>query len=98
MWWHRSRIRKHGLLLDSPVDDDRRCRECDGACCRAFPSVPLSWDEYQRLRDLGAVRLQFSLTGRHLLLIDTVCEFLHEGRCRIYHHRPQVCRRFFCRD
>jgi Fe-S-cluster containining protein len=98
LWKRHPRRRKHGALLDHPLDDDGRCRECDGACCRSFPSVPLSWDEYEQLRNLGATRLQFSLTGHHLLIIENGCEFLTGGRCRIYHHRPDVCRRFFCRD
>lgn len=89
---------KHGMLLDRPVDDDRRCRECDGTCCRTFIDVKLSWPEYQRLKELGAVRLEFSLMGRYLLTIENGCEFLVDGRCAIYEERPDTCRRFFCRD
>ncbi len=97
-WNRRSGTKKHGILLDSPLDDDGRCRECGGACCRAFISVPLTWDEYVRLEGLGATRLQFSLTGHHSLVIENGCEFLSHGRCTIYAHRPDVCRRFFCSD
>ncbi len=94
-----ARVRKRGVMLDSPVDDDRRCRECGGACCRAFPTVEVTWEEYERLRRLGARRLVFSLTGHHRLVIENGCEFQEEdGRCSIYPHRPEICRRFFCAD
>ncbi len=92
------KTKKHGILLDGPVDDDGRCKDCNGACCRSFPSVDLSWAEYERLRDLGAIRLEFSLTGHCKLIIENGCEFLADGRCTIYPDRPDVCRRFFCRD
>ena len=98
LWDRRAKTKKHGVLLDRPLDDGGRCRECDGDCCRSFPSVPFSWAEYAQLRDLGAVRLQFSLTGHYLLIIENGCEFLVQGRCSIYPHRPDVCRRFYCRD
>ena len=86
------------MLLDHPVDDDGRCQACDGACRRAFPSVALTWTEFGTLEALGAVRLDFSLTGHYKLIIENGCEFLNDGRCGIYDHRPEVCRRFFCRD
>jgi uncharacterized protein len=63
----------------------------------SIADVELTWDEYLRLRDLGAKRLQFSLAGPHRLLIDYNCEFLDCGRCLIYEQRPDICRRFFCR-
>ncbi len=97
-WTSRTKVRKHGLLLDAPVDDDGRCLTCGGACCSAFPSVELTWDEFQRLMELGARRLEFSLTGHPQLMIENGCEFLASGRCAIYADRPDVCRRFFCRD
>lgn len=98
MLWKRRGRKKHGLLLEHPADDPEQCRGCDGVCCRSFPSVRLSWPEYQVLRNLGARRLHFSPDGHHLLFIENGCEFLHEGRCSIYDHRPDVCRRFICRD
>jgi Fe-S-cluster containining protein len=94
----RSKTKKHGMLLDRPVDDDSRCRECDGACCRAFISVNLTWPEYEQLKNLGAHRLDFSLAGHHALIIENGCEFLLDGLCAIYDIRPDTCRRFFCRD
>lgn len=97
-FFSRTKTIKHGALLDAPVDDDGRCQECDGACCRSFPSVELSWHEYERLREIGAVRLHFSLNGHHKLIIENGCEFLADGRCAIYRDRPDICRRFFCRD
>ncbi|HEY6009806.1 MAG TPA: YkgJ family cysteine cluster protein [Geobacteraceae bacterium] len=92
------KTKKHGLLLDVPVDDDGRCRNCGGLCCRSFPTVNITWTEYETLRDLGARRLHFSLRGEHRLIIENGCEFLVAGRCAIYGQRPEVCRRFFCQD
>ncbi len=94
----RSKTRKHGVLLDRPADDVECCKSCDGACCRSFPSVDITWAEYEQLRDLGATRLFFSLTGHHQMLIENGCEFLADGQCSIYPHRPDICRRFICRD
>ncbi|GLI40116.1 YkgJ family cysteine cluster protein [Geobacter hydrogenophilus] len=95
-WIDHTRVKRHGLLLEQPADDPAPCRKCGGACCRAFPSVSLSWEEYERLRALGASRLHFSLAGHHLLIIENGCEFLVAGRCTIYADRPDVCRRFIC--
>ncbi len=90
-----ARMRRRGVLLDRPVDNDPRCRDCDGVCCRSFPSVSLSWDEYERLRALGAQRLGFTLAGGWLI-IENGCEFQVGARCGIYPQRPEVCRRFVC--
>lgn len=98
LFFHRTREKRHGILLERPLDDPQRCHECDGACCRAFPSVALSWDEYQVLEALGAQRLELSLNGEFHLLIENGCEFLTDGRCAIYPDRPAVCRRFYCQD
>lgn len=94
----RSKARRHGILLDYAQDGDQRCFSCGGDCCRSFADVELTWDEYERLRKLGASRLQLSLTGPHRLLIDYGCEFLKSGRCSIYEARPEICRRFTCTD
>jgi len=96
-FFDRGKLR-HGALLDYPLDDDRRCRDCGGDCCRSFPTVGLTWEEFVRLRELGASRLHFDLRGHHMLLIDNGCEFLRDGRCSIYADRPDICRRFFCRE
>jgi hypothetical protein len=98
LWTGRTRTKLHGILLDRPLENPDRCRDCAGACCRSFPSVPLAWPEYERLRDLGARRLHFSLNGQHQLIIEDGCEFLAAGRCSIYPDRPEVCRRFYCSD
>ncbi len=95
MSWHAG-ARRRGLLLPTPVDDDRRCRDCDGGCCRSFPTVALSWGEYCRLEALGARRLVFAIRGPHHLVIENGCEFLVEGRCSIYADRPEICRHFIC--
>jgi len=89
------RIRRRGILLGEPVANHPRCATCDGACCRSFQSVALSWEEYARLRALGATRLAFSLSGA-FLLIENGCEYQVGARCRIYDSRPDVCRRFLC--
>lgn len=94
----RTKTKKHGMLVDQPVNDDTRCKDCDGACCRSFPNVELSWAEYEELSVLGASRLYFSISGHHKLIIENGCEFLADGKCSIYEHRPDVCRRFICQD
>jgi Fe-S-cluster containining protein len=94
----RRKTKLHGMLLEHPADGDERCLTCGGACCRSFSDVELTWEEFERLRDLGATRLQLSLTGPHRLLIDYNCEFLIDGRCSIYADRPGICRRFTCID
>ena len=94
----RSKERRHGTLLEYPQDGDQRCFNCGGECCRSFTDVELTWEEYERLRGLGASRLQLSLTGPHRLMIDYNCEFLRDGRCSIYEARPEICRRFTCTD
>ncbi len=96
LWFGRSKEKRHGMLLDGRLDDPLPCRNCDGACCRAFPTVELSWDEYERLLALGATRLHFPLAGSPKLMIENGCEFLAGGRCSIYEHRPEICRRFTC--
>ena len=98
LWSERSKTKLHGALLDRPADDPDRCKGCDGACCRSFPAVELTWQEYERLLALGANRLHFSLTGHHKLIIENGCEFLAQGRCTIYGDRPDICRRFICSE
>ena len=94
----REKEKRHGLLLDHPVDDAPRCRACPAICCRSFPTVELTYEEYQTLDKLGAVRLQLSLHGPHKLIIENGCEFLQDNRCGIYEHRPDICRRFICEE
>jgi Fe-S-cluster containining protein len=94
----RAWVKRHAILSDRSVSDDCRCQACDGVCCRSFVAVELTWAEYERLEALGAQRLEFSLRGPHRLLIENGCEFLVRGRCAIYEHRPELCRRFICDD
>ena len=98
LFGRRSREKRRGLLLDRPLDDPQRCHDCDGACCRAFPSVRLTGVEFSRLEELGARRLELDLNGGGLLMIENGCEFLDQGRCAIYPHRPEICRLFYCTD
>jgi len=93
----RVKEKRHGLLLNQPLDDPSCCSTCAALCCRSFPNVDLSWDEYQRLEALGAARLHFSLHGPHKLIIENGCEFLRGNRCGIYDDRPEICRRFICK-
>lgn len=95
---NRQKKKLRGLLLDQPRNGDERCLTCGGACCRSFSDVELTWEEFKRLNDLGAARLHLSYRGPHRLIIDYNCEFLVNGRCRIYEARPGVCRRFTCSD
>jgi Fe-S-cluster containining protein len=92
------RVKRHGILLDHGVDGNDHCRECDAACCRGFPSVALTPGEYGTLQRLGAGRLEFTLDGSFYLIIEHGCEFLTGNRCGIYEHRPDICRRFTCRE
>lgn len=92
----RVKEKRHGLLLDQPLDDPSSCRTCGALCCRSFPNVDLTWAEYEQLTALGAKRLHFSLSGPHKLIIENGCEFLQQSRCGIYEQRPDICRRFFC--
>jgi hypothetical protein len=96
LWFGRTVQKRHGILLPQPVGDSPLCRSCDGACCRSFTSVALTWEEFEWLQTQGARGLHLPLYGPPLLLIDAGCEFLVAGRCRIYDHRPDVCRRFIC--
>jgi Fe-S-cluster containining protein len=93
-----TRVKRLATVRDRAVDDDPRCRDCDALCCRSFVAVELTGAEYRTLEALGAQRLQLSLRGPHWLVIEGGCEFLVEGRCRIYAQRPDVCRRFVCDD
>jgi len=96
--FRREREKRRGILLDEGVDGGDRCRECDAACCRGFPTVELTPDEYATLERLGATRLEYLLSGRYYLIIENGCEFLTNNRCGIYPQRPAICRRFTCRD
>jgi len=90
--------RRRGLLLSTPLDDSDRCRSCAADCCRGFPTVELSAQEYTDLEAIGATRLTFTLTGHYYLIIENGCEFLIDNRCSIYAQRPSICRHFTCTD
>lgn len=96
--WVRGRKKLRGILLDHPEDGNERCAACDASCCRGFPSVELTADEYQLLEQRGAKRLEFTLNGHYYLVIENGCEFLQGNRCGIYGERPSICRRFTCQD
>lgn len=91
------RRKLHGVLLDTDLDNGSQCLSCDAACCRGFPSVRLTSDEYARYEKRGGVRLEFTLTGEFYLIIENGCDFLVGNRCSIYEQRPAICRRFSCR-
>lgn len=94
----RNKKKRQGILLDYPLDGNQQCADCDAACCRGFPSVRLSPEEYERLEQLGAKRLNFTLNGRFYLIIEHGCEFLDGNRCGIHQQRPDICRRFICKE
>ena len=96
--FRRNRLKKHGIILGDFIDGNDHCQDCAAACCRGFPSVQLTPQEYELLEDLGATRLHFLLNGSCYLLIENGCEFLFENRCSIYEQRPAICRRFTCED
>ncbi len=96
LFFRRVKEKRRGLLLDHPLDNAPCCQNCEALCCRSFPSVELSWDEYRQLETLGASRLHFALRGPHKLIIENGCEFLQGSKCGIYQHRPDICRRFVC--
>ncbi len=96
--FRKKRVKKHGRLLDKPLNGSEQCIGCGADCCRGFPSVKLTPNEYATLERLGAVRLEFLLSGHHYLIIENGCEFLMNNRCGIYDHRPEICRRFTCVD
>ncbi len=89
------RKKLHGKLSDVPQDGSR-CSNCDASCCKGFPTVRLSTEEYELLGSLGAKRLEYTLNGSFFLFIENGCEFLEGNRCGIYDHRPDICRRFSC--
>lgn len=95
---NRQKTKRRGRLLDRPRDGGEICQGCGGACCRSFSDVELSWEEFERLHELGARCLHLSLVGPPRLVIDYNCEFLIDGRCGIYESRPDICRRFTCID
>ncbi len=97
-FFQRNRKKLHGVLLDHPEDGNDRCVACDASCCRGFPSVELTAEEFASLERLGAKRLEFTLNGHYYLMIENGCEFLEGNRCGIYNHRPAICRRFTCTD
>lgn len=71
------------------------CDTCGGKCCGP---VPLSKKEYKTIRKIygiprGAKHDLVSET-LHLLTINGMCAFLKDGRCSVYEHRPEVCRKF----
>lgn len=96
--FRRRGTKKHGVLLDDFIDGSEHCRNCDAACCRGFPTVELTAGEYATLEKLGAVRLEFLLSGHYYLVIENGCEFLVDNCCGIYEQRPAICRRFTCRE
>lgn len=74
------------------------CARCGGKCCRYF-ALPI--DTPKTRRDFDDVRwylchegtMVYVEEGEWYLEVRTVCRHLDErNRCRIYEHRPAVCR------
>ena len=98
MFGRTSPAKRRGLLLNVPLNNNERYHNYATNCCRGFPSVELSAEEFAALQTIGAIRLEFTLTGHFYLLIENGCEFLVDNRCAIYAQRPAICRRFICTD
>lgn len=96
-FFHRNGVIKHGVMNDGPFIESA-CDKCDGACCRSFVTIELTPEEYLTLQRLGATRLGYTLMEKFFLEIENGCEFLQSNRCGIYENRPEVCRRFSCRE
>lgn len=94
----KEKAKKHGVLLDHELDGNELCEACDADCCKGFPSVMLSAQEYALLDSLGAKRLEFTLDEKFYLMIENGCEFLVGSRCGIYGQRPRICRLFTCEE
>jgi Fe-S-cluster containining protein len=90
---------KHRRLLGKPITGVCPPDCCD--CCKDwFPHIRLTKEEYNALKEYGAKNL--SVKGRLPILeiVDGQCEFLENGKCKIYNEsfRPDVCKRFLCFD
>jgi Fe-S-cluster containining protein len=66
--------------------------ECKGLCQSACGPIGCSGAEAQRLQDLG---ITLPTTVTHPIHGPLTCSHLSdEGRCKIYEHRPLICRLF----
>lgn len=68
------------------------CLECKGACCETFeiPAEPGPLDDASRWLALHAT----PTAGDHLSFECRCTALGADGRCTIYHLRPQVCRTY----
>ncbi len=69
------------------------CVRC-GKCC-SFLDVPLTYEEEGRLRKYGDVfrKGRIGVYLRRYPKKDGCCIFF-DGKCKIYHERPEACRRY----
>jgi Fe-S-cluster containining protein len=85
----RSRLLKEPVSGLCPPD----CCEC---CTDWFSHLRLTKEEYDFLKEHGAKHLNFKGKTYMLEITDGRCEFLENGKCKIYNERPDVCKRFLC--
>jgi Fe-S-cluster containining protein len=81
-----------------------KCSQC-GVCCRLFV-INLNEKEYASGK-YKAISNEFKdnfkeaeMTGANLLEQneDESCIYLKKGKCSIHSHRPESCRKFFCKS
>ncbi len=84
----------------SSVPPDELCAHCYGKCCRYFAlpiDKPTTYEEFDFVRWylLHESASVFVENGDWFLLIHTPCRELGpDNRCKIYDHRPQICREY----
>ncbi len=77
------------------------CRQC-GECCRGKGGILVRPEEERQLAaflklPLGEFRrryLEASPLGPQLAVVDGVCIFLREKRCRVHPVKPRICRQW----
>ena len=75
------------------------CSKSCSSCCMAFKHIGLTDTEYNILSKMGArTYIDTSKKLYKRLSVDGGCEFLENNKCTIYSLRPEVCRKFACKD
>lgn len=91
--------------VNSDIKDltcEGKCSRC-GNCCSNF--IPLMDSDISRIRRYVKkhnIKPHRILAPTAQLLIDATCPFLDttksDNKCKIYHIRPYICKRFSCAD
>jgi len=74
------------------------CKNCDGECCKRL-IIPLCdqmlLDEDQAKWLVMHENISIGISqGKAAIIIQTRCENLENGDCKIYENRPDVCKDF----